>query len=193
MRSKPVSGTSLPSWSGPSLAIALPARLIPLKAVREMRRHYHGMFLRPYFNWHNILLMIIVAAVVADVAFGLDPVLNAISIMFVVGSVLAIFVACALVVAIFFWITVGDLLEDIGSDRRAKMAWRWKFFALAGILGILVDGAIGAWNAYQEHILFSASVAQIPFSGVPVYLLMASYPTKWAEQYFMKLKANPSS
>jgi hypothetical protein len=48
-----------------------------------------------------------------------------------------------------------------------------------GILGMLLDGVVGAWSAYQEHTLFSTAVTQIPFAGVPVFIALGSYPLKW--------------
>ena len=50
----------------------------------------------------------------------------------------------------------------------------------------LADGVMGAWNAYQAHILFSDAVEKIPFAGLPVLLALASYPAKWIEQSYMR-------
>ena len=141
-----------------------------------------------FFHWHNIVLAILLMAFAADIVYGLDPLLNAISTIFLVGSILSVAAILLLAFAILFWISVRDLIEDIRADKQTSIAWRWKFLALAGIFGIFIDGAVGAWNAYQKHIQFSESVEAIPFSGLPVFLLLASYPFKWAEQYFERRK-----
>jgi hypothetical protein len=141
------------------------------------------MAFRDYLHWHNVLLAVLLAAIAADIAFGLDPLLNAVSTILLVVSALAVAGVFALAAAVLCWITVRDLIGDIRTDRQMRTAWRWKLVALAGISGILVDGAIGAWNVYQKHILFSASVEAIPFAGAPVFLLLASYPFRWIEQY----------
>ena len=84
------------------------------------------------------------------------------------------------------WDSVRDVIDDIAFDRRHGIAWRWRLLGYAGLLGILADGVMGAWNAYQQHILFSAAVEQIPFAGLPVLLALASYPAKWIEQTLMQ-------
>jgi len=145
-----------------------------------------------FFHWHNIVLAILLLALAADIVFGLDPLLNAISTIFLVGSMLLVAAVLFLAFAVLFWISVRDLIEDIRTDKQTNIAWRWKFLALAGLFGIFVDGAVGAWNAYQKHIQFSESVEAIPFSGLPVFLLLASYPFKWAEQYFERLRGKSS-
>jgi len=142
------------------------------------------MVRRGIFHWHNIALVALILAVAGDLLFGLDALLNLISTVAAVASMLVVAAAFALALVILLWITVRDLIEEIRADTRSANAWRWKFVALAGGLGILADGAVGAWNAYQKHILFSTAVENIPFSGLPVYLLLASYPIKWLEQYF---------
>jgi hypothetical protein len=141
-----------------------------------------------YFYWHNILLVVLIAAIATDIVFGLDPLLNAISTALLVGSMLVGAGVFALAAGTLCWITVRDLINDMRTDRKDRIAWRWKLLALAGVLGILADGFIGVWNAYQKHVQFSASVEVIPFSGVPVFLLGASFPFKWVEQYLERRK-----
>ncbi len=149
------------------------------------------MLMRGMFHWHNILLAVLLAAIAADIAFGLDAVLNLIStaamVVFILFAAL-LFAAAAIIV---LWISTRNLLEDIRSDSRSAVAWRWKILALVGGAGLLIDGAVGAWNAFQQHILFSVAVEEIPFSGVPVFLLLASYPVKWIEQYLEARNRKP--
>lgn len=150
------------------------------------------MVKRGIFHWHNIVLAALILAVAGDLLFGLDAVLNLISTVAAVASMLVVAAAFAVALVILLWISVRDLIEEIRADTRSASAWRWKFVALAGGLGILADGAVGAWNAYQKHILFSTAVENIPFSGIPIYLLLASYPLKWLEQYFESRGKNRS-
>ena len=150
------------------------------------------MVIRGSLNWHSIALAALILAIAGDILFGLDALLNLISTVATVASMLIVAAAFTLAAAILLWISVGDLIEEIRADTRSAAAWRWKFLALIGGLGILADGAVGAWNAYQKHILFSTAVEDIPFSGIPVYLLLASYPFKWIEQYFENRRKKPS-
>lgn len=139
---------------------------------------------RGILHWHNIVLAALILAIASDMLFGLDALLNLISTVAAVASMLVVAAAFSAALVIVLWITIRDLIEETRTSAGSASAWRWKFVALAGGLGILADGAIGAWNAYQKHILFSTAVENIPFSGIPVYLLLASYPFKWLEQYF---------
>jgi hypothetical protein len=150
------------------------------------------MTLRDIFHWHNLALVALLAAIAGDIVFGFDAVLNLISTAAIVVSMLVIAAVFSLAAIILFWFTVRDLVEDIRSDKRSAIAWRWKILALAGGLGILADGVVGAWNAYQKHMLFSTAVQHIPFSGIPVFLLLASYPFKWIEQYFERRNQKPA-
>ena len=139
--------------------------------------------MRGIFHWHNILLAFLLAAIAADIVFGLDALLNLISTLAIVGSVLLLALLFAIAITAILWITIRNLVDDIKNDTRSAVAWRWRILALAGGVGLLIDGTVGAWNAYQKHILFSTAVENIPFSGIPVFLLLASYPFKWVEQH----------
>ena len=55
-----------------------------------------------------------------------------------------------------------------------------------GIAGILADGMIGAWNVYQQHILFGAAVEKIPFAGAPILVALASILVRLVEQIAMR-------
>jgi len=138
--------------------------------------------MKSVFNWAMIVL---VAAIVADVVLGLDTVLNAISITFAVGTALLAAVILGAVAVVVAWIVIRDAIDEIHDDRAAGRPWRWRWVGWIGIAGILVDGVIGTWNAYQEHILFSTAVERIPFAGVPVVVALASYPFKGIERFLM--------
>lgn len=139
-----------------------------------------------YPYWHNMLLVSLLTGIAADLAFGLDVVLNALSIAIAVLVGMAMLGLLILAAGALAWLTIRDALEGLRSDRYDHLAWRWRLVAYAGVLGILVDGAIGAWNVYTQHVLFSIGIREIPFSGVPVWLLLASYPLKWLEQAAMR-------
>lgn len=136
--------------------------------------------------WYNAAMALLLAAIAADFLLGLDTVLNGISTMVAVGLTLAILGLVGGGAVALCWIVVRDVIDDLAFDRCHFIAWRWRLFGYAGWLGILADGVVGAWNAYQQHILFSAAVEQIPFAGVPVLLALASYPAKWIEQSLMR-------
>lgn len=133
-------------------------------------------------SWHTLFLVLLLTAIAADVMFGLDVVLNALSIVVAATLGVAVLSVVGLGIGALAWITIRDAVEGTRSDRRDRLAWRWRLVAYVGIVGILVDGAVGAWNVYQQHVLFSTAVEDIPFAGVPVWLLLASYPIKWLEQ-----------
>lgn len=137
-------------------------------------------------RWHNILLIVLLAGIAAAFAFGLDVTLNAVSMIVTVSIAVAVLGLIVLGVCALAWITIGDAIEETRFDRRSNIAWRWRFIAYAGVIGILVDGVVGAWHAYQYHIVFSAAVESIPFAGVPVLVTLASYPIKWIEQFLMR-------
>lgn len=139
-----------------------------------------------YPYWHNILLAALLTGIAADFIFGIDTVLNMLSVAIAVVVAMALLSLLVLAGIALAWITVRDALEGLRSDRRDRLAWRWRLVAYAGMLGIVVDGAVGAWNVYAQHVLFSVAVREIPFSGVPVWLLLASYPLKWLEQAAMR-------
>jgi hypothetical protein len=128
----------------------------------------------------------LIAAIAADFVFGVDAVLNAISTMFVIGATLAIIALVIAGVGALGWIIVRDAIGELRFDRHNGITWRWRILGYFGILGILADGLVGIWNAYQQHILFSAAVEQIPFAGLPVLLALASYPVRWIEETWMK-------
>ena len=136
--------------------------------------------------WYNTAMALLLAAIAADFVFGLDAVLNGLSTMVVVALTLAVLGLIGAGAFALCWIVVRDVIDDIAFDRRHGIAWRWRLFGYAGLLGIFIDGIVGAWNAYQQHILFSTAVEQIPLAGVPVLLALASYPVKWIEQYYMR-------
>lgn len=139
-----------------------------------------------YPYWHNIILAVLLAGIAADLIFGLDTVLNVLSVAIAVIVGVALLSLLVLAGGALVWITIRDALEGLYSDRCDHIAWRWRLAAYAGMLGVVVDGAIGAWNVYAQHVLFSIAVREIPFSGVPVWLLLASYPLKWLEQAVMR-------
>lgn len=130
----------------------------------------------------------LVAAIVADFVVGIDAVLNAMSTMFVICATLAIIALIIAGVGALGWIIVRDVIGELRFDRHNGVAWRWRLLGYVGILGILADGLVGVWNAYQQHILFSAAVEQIPFAGLPVLLAMAGYPVRWIEEIWMKMR-----
>ena len=146
------------------------------------------MAMRGIFHWHSILLILLLAAIAADIVYGLDAVLGLISTLATVGSMLLIAIILAAAAIAILWISIRNLIADIADDSRSAVAWRWRILALAGGVGLLIDGTVGAWNAYQEHMLFSTAVQAIPFSGIPIFLLLASYPFRWIEQYFESRK-----
>ena len=136
--------------------------------------------------WYNTAMALLLAAIAADFVFGLDAVLNGLSTMVVVALTLAVLGLIGAGAFALCWIVVRDVIDDIAFDRRHGIAWRWRLLGYAGLLGILADGVMGAWNAYQAHILFSDAVEKIPFAGLPVLLALASYPAKWIEQSYMR-------
>ena len=150
------------------------------------------MAMRGIFHWHSILLIVLLVAIAADIVYGLDAVLSLISTLAMVGSMLLVAIIFAAAAIAVFWISTRNLIQDIRDDSRSSVAWRWRILALAGGVGLLIDGAVGAWNAHERHILFSAAVQTIPFSGIPVFLLLASYPFRWIEQYFESRNKAPS-
>lgn len=143
------------------------------------------MFRSGWLHWHNILLALLLAAIAMDAIFGLDAVLNAISIIVVAGVVLAVVVPLILSLFAIAWLSVRDEIEEIKLERANNLAWRWRILAYAGVIGILADGLVGAWNVYQHQILFSSAVEAIPFSGVPVFLALASFPVRWIESWIL--------
>lgn len=137
-------------------------------------------------SWYNVTIVLLFAATFAALLFGLDAVLNAISTVFVTAAGLLVAIGIVLIVGALFWIVIRDAVDEIYVDRRNGMPWRWRCLGYLGIVGILADGVVGTWNAYQQHILFSAAVERIPFAGVPVLLALASYPFKWVEEFLMR-------
>ncbi len=151
------------------------------------------MFRSGWLHWHNIMLVLLVAAVATDLVFGLDAVLNAVSVIVVAGVALAVLVPLVFSLAAIAWLSIRDELEEIRLERANHLAWRWRILAYAGALGILADGLVGAWNVYQQRILFSAAVETIPFSGVPVFLALASFPVRWIESWILRRRERPAS
>lgn len=133
-------------------------------------------------HWHNVFLILLALGLVADLLVGLDEVLNAVSVGIVVGLSLVLVGLFAIGVGGLVWITVRDALEATSSDRREGRAWRWRIPAYLGILGILIDGVAGTWHAFEQHILFSTAIEKMPLAGLPIWLLLLSYPVKWIEQ-----------
>lgn len=142
---------------------------------------------------YNATMGLLLAAIVAVLVFGLDPVLNGISTVLAAFLVLTVASLIGLSVAALFWIVIRDAVDEIRTDRRNRVAWRWRCLGYIGIIGIMVDGVVGAWNAYQQHILFSTAVEQVPFAGVPVLLALASYPFKWIEDFAMSRRPRTDS
>jgi hypothetical protein len=138
--------------------------------------------------WYNAAMALLVAAIVADLIEGLHAVLNAVSVIVAIVAALAVLTMVGAGVVLCCWIVVRDAVLDLRFDRRNGNPWRWRLVGYAGIIGLLVDGAIGAWMAFHEHILFSAAVAHIRFAGVPVALALASYPLRWLEQTILRLR-----
>lgn len=138
----------------------------------------------PWFIGATVFLFL------ATVVFGLDFVLNAISTSFVIGVGVVLAVGVLASLTALAGLVVRDAIEEIRSDREEGRPWLWRCIGWAGILGILVDGAIGAWNVYQQHIVFGKAVEAIPLAGVPVLLALASYPFKWVEALLMKRREN---
>ncbi len=134
----------------------------------------------PY--WHNVFLGLLLGGLVADFVVGLDAVLNAISLGVVVSIGLALFSVMMAGLGVLVWITVRDAIEAVSSDRHDGRPWLWRIPAYMGVAGIIIDGIAGAWHMYAQHILFSTAVERLPLSGIPVWLLLASYPVRWIEQ-----------
>jgi len=146
--------------------------------------------MRSWYNWSMVLL---IAAILADVVFGLDAVLDTVSMVFAVGLGMA--VAALLITAsiLLGWIVVRDAMDEIAAERRAGLPWRWRYLGWIGITGILIDGLAGAWNAYQEHVLFRTAVEDLPFVGVPVMIALASYPLRGVEALLMKWRRDKTA
>ena len=140
--------------------------------------------MRSLLSW---TIAIVALLVLADFVFGLDFVLNTISTIFVIALSIVVALGAAAVAALIFWLLIRDAVDEIRSDRAEGRAWRWRCIGWIGIAGMLVDGAIGAWNVYQHHVLFSTAVEEIPFAGVPVLLTLASIPLRFAEEILMKM------
>jgi len=137
-------------------------------------------------SWHNRIIAILIVAAIADVAYGLGAVLKALSIISAIGLIALVVVSGTGAIFAVSTILMRDAIEEIATDRRHGRPWRWRCVGWIGIIGMLVDGLAGAWSAYQEDILFSAAVAQIPLAGVPVFLALGSYPLKWIEVLLIK-------
>jgi MFS family permease len=131
-------------------------------------------------------MVLLLAAIVAAIVFGLDAVLNGISTFVTVALTIAVLGLVGSLVLALGWIVIRDAADEMRFSRGNGLAWRWQLLGYAGILGILADGIVGTWNVYQEHIQFSTAVEKIPFAGVPVLLALASYPFKWVEQFLMR-------
>ncbi len=151
------------------------------------------MFRSGWLHWHNIMLVLLIAAIAMDLVFGLDAVLNAVSIILVAGLALAVIVPLVFSLVAIAWLSLRDEIEEIKLERANHLAWRWRILAYAGALGILADGLVGARNVYQGHILFSTAVEAIPFSGVPVFLALASFPVRWIENWILRRRESPAS
>lgn len=137
-------------------------------------------------SWYDWMIAALLLAAAADVIFGLDAVLNAVSLGLAATFALAIILVAALTVLAFGWIVIRDELQEIQGDRQNGRPWRSRCVGWLGISGMLVDGTVGAWNAYQQHILFSTAVEQIPFVGLPVFLALGSYPARWVEYFILR-------
>ena len=134
----------------------------------------------------GLIIALVAALVLASLVFGLDTVLNTISTAFVLGLGTTIAFGALALAAIVIIFTVRDALDETRTDRKEGKPWLWRFAGWIGIAGILVDGGIGAWNVYQQHVLFSTAIKEIPFAGVPVLLVLAAYPLKLVEQLLIK-------
>jgi hypothetical protein len=137
-------------------------------------------------TWYDWVIAALLLAAAADVFFGLDAVLNAVSLVVVIGFAAAIVIVVMIAVLAFGWIVVRDEIHDIRDDRQLGRPWRARCVGWIGIAGMLVDGSVAAWNAYQQHMLFSTAVEQIPLVGVPVFLALGSYPASWLEGLVIK-------
>jgi len=135
------------------------------------------------FEW---IIAALILGALAALVFGIDAVLNVISTVFALGFGLVVALILAVVIATLGWIGIRDAIDEIKMDRKQGLPWLWRCVGWIGIAGILADGIVGAWNAYQEHVLFSIAVKEIPFAGVPVLLVLGSYPVKWAEALLAK-------
>lgn len=139
-------------------------------------------------SWYNWVFATVVVATAADFVFGLDVVLHVMSVAFVVSFGAALAAIALAAAALLIGIVARDAADEIRSDRASGRPWRWRIAGWTGVTGILVDGAAGAWSAYQQHILFSTAVEQIPFAGIPVLIALGSYPLRWIEEFLMTLR-----
>lgn len=136
-------------------------------------------------SWFNVAMALLAVAVAADLVFGIAAVLEAVSIL---AAIVALVVAAGAVIValvVLGWIVVSDAAGEIDRDRRNGRPWRWRYAGWIGIGGMVADGAIGSFNAWQEQIAFSAAVEEIPFAGMPVILALSSYPLRWIEGAIM--------
>ena len=133
--------------------------------------------------WYAIPLALLLVIVVVGAALSLDVVLSGISTAVVVSLLVMAAGVVGFIAAALGWITIRDAMGELRSD--GGVAWRWRLFGFVGVLGILADGFVGVWNAYQKHIMFSVAVERIPFAGLPVLILLATFPFRWIEQYLI--------
>lgn len=134
--------------------------------------------------WYNLFIVSVLAMTVASLIFGLDVILNGISIVFAAGLTLTALIIIGLAVFALGWFTIRDGMGEIQMRRGAKKAWVWQVFAYLAVIGIFIDGTVGAWIALHEHATFAKAVRDIPFAGAPVLLALTIYPIKWIEQLF---------
>lgn len=140
-------------------------------------------------NWHNALLVALAALIGIDLLIGLDPLLNVISSVFVFVLISLTLLIVGGGLAFLGWLTVKEQMEDTLYERTANRAWLYKLCVLVGFVGIMLDGAVGLWNAFNYGIRFSTAVEKVPFSGIPIYILIASLPIRWIETAMIDYRA----
>ena len=135
----------------------------------------------------NVLVAVLIVVGVADVVLGLDTEILTIASTAITILAVVAFAAVGLVaVGILGTIFLRDAIDEIREDRAQGRPWVWRGLFWIGVLGLLVDGTIGAWNAYREHILFSEGVREIPFAGLPLLILAASVPLRGIEHLLLR-------
>ena len=140
----------------------------------------------------NLVVSALIAIGVADVVLGLDTEILTIASTIITVLAGVVFVAIALIaVGGLGVIFVRDAVDEIREDRANNRPWLWRCVLWIGVSGLLVDGTIGAWNAFREHVLFSTGVSEIPFAGVPLMIVAASIPLRWIEQFLLRRRSDP--
>jgi len=134
----------------------------------------------------TLMIVLVAVLVLAGFVFGFDVALNTVSAGIVFGLGIVIALGLVALIAAMGWIVVRDAVTEIQTAREKGRPWRWQCVGWIGIAGILVDGMIGAWNVYQQHILFSTAVEKIPFAGAPILVALASILVRLVEQIAMR-------